>query len=357
MTSLPLISVVLATYNRAETLKTTLDHLARQTLPPGAFEVLVIDDGSPDNTAEVVAQCTPNLPFKLTYLRHENQGPGYTQNRGIRAATAPLICLMADDIWLAPGALAAHVERHKAHPEPEVAVLGQVMQSPELKQSVFLQKWDPFKFRDLRGMSELPYYYFWACNISCKRAFMLDHGMFRDEKGRAGAAAHEDVELGYRLSHHGLRIIYSEAACGHHYHIEDLAGANRRAYQRGLNWETFRKQVDDPEISIRYHVLNRHSVRDYVYAFKRNNKQLGPDRNPLLLLSRIALRMALFNTLTVRYAWLPMAYAAEHSPMFAKLMHRQLYRGIISYHFFKGASDAEMVFSRTEGYDKHAPKC
>jgi hypothetical protein len=125
----------------------------------------------------------------------------------------------------------------------------------------------------------------------------------------------------------------------------------------GLNWETFRKQVDDPEISIRYHVLNRHSVRDYVYAFKRNNKQLGPDRNPLLLLSRIALRMALFNTLTVRYAWLPMAYAAEHSPMFAKLMHRQLYRGIISYHFFKGASDAEMVFSRTEGYDKHAPKC
>lgn len=357
MSVVPRISVVMATYNRAETLKSTLDHLARQSLPPAEFEVIVVDDGSPDNTEQVVSERRASLPFSLTYLRHANQGPGYTQNRGLKEARAPIVCLMADDIFLAAGALEAHVRAHERYGEPAVAVLGKVMQSPALNQSVFLRKWDPFKFRDLEGMNELPYYFFWACNISFKRDFMLAHGMFRDEKGRAGAAAHEDVELGYRLSLHGLRIHYCGEACGHHYHIETLDGACRRAYERGLNWGDFRKLVADPEISVRYHVFNRHTLSDYLWTFRRRHSQIGADRNPLLLLGRIALRTLLFNVVTVKGFWLPLAHAAERNAFAARLMHRQLYRGIISFHFFRGVAHGDKAYRDNAGAGPRVPQC
>ena len=347
------ISVVMATYNRAQTLMRTLDHLAKQTLPKSDYEVIVVDDGSPDDTERVVAELRGSLPFELTFMRHPNQGPGYTQNRGLRVARAPLVLLMADDILLAPGALEGHVRAHEEHPEPQVAVLGKVVQAPHLDQTVFLRKWDPFKFRDFEGIRELPYFFFWACNISCKRDFMLAHGMFRDRRGRAGAAAHEDVELGYRLSRHGLRIIYCGDAFGHHYHIETLDGACRRAYERGLNWEEFRELVDDPEISVRYHVLTRRTISDYAGAFRRGNPQLGADRNPVALFGRIALRMALFNAFTVPHLWLPLARLAERSRAASHLMHRQFYRGIISYHFFKGVADGDAIGRDGKGTSPH----
>ena len=115
MTSPLMLSVVLPTYARAEVLRTTLRHLADQTLRPEAYEVIVIDDGSPDHTEEVVRQAVSESPCRITSLKHENSGPGYTQNRGILQASAPLILLMADDIFLTRGALEAHVAAHERH--------------------------------------------------------------------------------------------------------------------------------------------------------------------------------------------------------------------------------------------------
>ena len=338
-----MISVVMATYNRAGTIPLTLRHLAEQTLDPSKFEVIVVDDGSPDNTGEVVRNLSGSLPYRLTYLRHENHGPGYTQNRGILISRAPIVSLIADDILLSPRALESFLEVHRKHPEENVAVLGRVLQSPLLgRESLFLRKWDPFKFKQLASLSELPYYYFWACNISCKRDFLLRHELYREQKGRAGAAAHEDVELGYRLWRQGsLRIFYSEEALGHHYHIETLEGAIRRAYQRGLNWKEFRTLVDDPAITVHYHIFSHRVLHDYLATFKGRNNLMGVDRNPFLLGIRLLLRALVFNRLTTSLFWLPLLNLAEQHPELAWCGHTQIYRGAISYHFFRGVSDGE----------------
>lgn len=346
------ISVVVATYNRRDTIAVTIDCFNSQTLDPRYFEVIVVDDGSPDDTEDVVHCLIEKVRFPLRYLKHSNRGPGFTQNQGIRAAKASLILLIADDIHLVPGALEAHLKAHEQHPEKNVAILGRVEQSKMISQSAFLSRWDPFKFRELEGYEELPYYLFWACNISCKRDFLLEHGLFREQRGRAGAAAHEDAELGYRLfKRAGLRIFYYKEALGYHYHVETLEGAMRRAYERGLNWKDFRALVDSPDITVRYHILSIHTLKDHLDAFHGSNNLMGADRNPLYLIIRQFLRVVLFNNITVYCFWLPLMRIAEKKTMAAHLMHRNLYRGVIAYHFFKGVAHGRKIvpIARHEG--------
>lgn len=343
------ISVVVATYNRAETLRETLRHLQRQTLPPSAFEVIVVDDGSPDNTADTVAAVQRESQHEIHYLQHPNRGPGFTQNRGVRVARAPIVLLIADDIFLAPGALQAHLDSHARHAgegKGEVAVLGRVLQSPGLTHSVFLTKWDPWHLGALPDGTEMPYYMFWACNISLRREFMLARGMFAEERGRAGAAAHEDVELGHRLHQHGLRVVYSRDAWGHHHHVETLEGSLKRSYERGLNWHDFRRRLPHPEIDVAYRnytpatlIANRRELTG-----ARRQFLAGADQSMAWLVARWLQRALMFNRFTARHLWLPLFAAAERRPGLARWMHENMYRGVIVHYFIVGVRDGNRRF-------------
>jgi len=340
------LSVVLSTYNRAETLRETIRCLANQDLEPHQYEVIVIDDGSSDHTRAVVEEALPLVPFSLSYLHHPNRGPGYTQNRGIRAARAPVVLLMADDIFMMPGTLSAHLRGHEVHPESAAALLGNVRQSPALDQSVFLRTWDSFRFSDFEGLVEVPYYRFWACNISVKRDFLLENGLFRETKGRGGPAAHEDPELGYRLHQAGLRIFYDTKALGYHHHVVTRATACRRAYEQGLNFDEFRALAPAPEIAVAYHDLRWGTFRDHLRVwFGAAEAPLAKgDRNPVLAISRYVLRGMAFNRITVRVIWNPIFDLAEKSSRVARLMRPVLYRGLIAHNFLRGCRDGNRRF-------------
>ena len=328
-----LLSVVVATYNRADTLRITLERLARQTLQPANYEVIVVDDGSPDNTAGMVAGLIAAMPYELRFLRHENRGPGATENRGVLDARGELILLIADDIHLAPDALQKHLEIHTQRPEPWYAALGCVVQSPDLPQTMFQRLWDPFKYYELKGTVELPYWKFWACQISLKRQFMIDNGMFREHKG----AAHEDVELGYRLCKKGLRIFYHPECLGWHYHPETLEASIRRAFERGRHWNFIEENVPDPQIWVKYHILNWKTIRYHVQTFRNLSACALPaeDRNLAWLLFRQAVRWIVFNRLTIP-AWIAFFKFAEKHPFAEKCLSPYMLRGVVFWYFIDG---------------------
>lgn len=332
------VSVVIATFRRRDVLRTTLKRLTQQTYPASKFEVIVIDDGSQDGTREMVESLIPAVPYALSYLWHENRGPGATENRGIRAARGRVVILLADDIHPAPALVERHAAFHRDHPAPEVAALGRVLQSPELPETVFQKNWDPFKYYELAGATELPYWKFWACNISVKRDFLIEHGMFQEWKG----AAHEDVELGYRLSRHGLRILYNPDALAYHYHLETLESAARRAYERGLNWTYIERHIPDPQIYVKYHILNRRTLKHHITTFRNLSASLLPpeDRNLPLLLFKQLVRSVVFNGVTVPFFWMRVLPKAERSRLLSALVNPYLYRGAVFYHFVKGCNDA-----------------
>lgn len=100
----PRFSVVIPAYNARATLTNALDSVLAQTWP--AYEVIVVDDGSSDNTEEVVAA----YGDRVIYLRQKNAGPSAARNHGVEAASGDWIAFLDADDWYYPGRLQAHAD-------------------------------------------------------------------------------------------------------------------------------------------------------------------------------------------------------------------------------------------------------
>ena len=99
----PFVSVIIPTYNRAHTVSETIDSVLQQTYPN--VEVIVIDDGSKDNTQEILR----GYGTRIRNIRQDNAGQMVARNRGIREARGEIISFLdSDDLWL-PHCLERHV--------------------------------------------------------------------------------------------------------------------------------------------------------------------------------------------------------------------------------------------------------
>jgi hypothetical protein len=247
-------------------------------------------------------------------------------------------------VFLTPTALRKHLEHHQAHPDPSDAVLGKVVQSPYLDQSVFLRKWDPFRFHELEDLEVLPAYRFGAVNVSLKRDFLVRHGLFLEHRGRGGAAAFEDVELGCRLNARGMRLLYAKDALAYHHHVSTLDQAEHRWYERGLNYGEFRRHAPYPELTVYYHVLNADTLREYVGVLKRPNQFPGLERSIAWHFIRHLGRMVTLNRWTARWLWRPLFDGAERRPWLAAMVRPKMYRAYLYYQFLRGVSDGRRLY-------------
>jgi glycosyltransferase involved in cell wall biosynthesis len=109
----PLVSVIIPAYKAAPYIKEALDSVFAQSYRN--FEVIVINDGSPD-TAALEEVLTPYRE-RVVYLKQENRGLAGARNTGLRAATGDLVGLLdADDIWM-PNYLEEQIRYLEQHPE------------------------------------------------------------------------------------------------------------------------------------------------------------------------------------------------------------------------------------------------
>lgn len=206
----PTVSVVIPTYNRAPLLERLLRALAAQA-DVAAFEVIVADDGSTDATREVVGRSTETYGQTLRWVEAEqNTGPAGARNRGWRAASAPLVAFIDDDVVPEPRWLASLVE---GLAESDIA-WGRLTMPPEQRELI-----GPFSHWGEGGDDG----HYDTANIAYRREVLealggFDEGRFRYQ-GRHGTARcinGEDTDLGVRARKAGYRGTYRADAVAVH---------------------------------------------------------------------------------------------------------------------------------------------
>jgi glycosyltransferase involved in cell wall biosynthesis len=117
--NLPPISVVICCHNSAARLPETLRHLALQRIPPGlSWEILVIDNGSTDNTSSVIDAFASEHPdLRVRVVGEPRLGQAVARQRGIVEAANEIILFVDDDNWLAAEYVAVVAETMERHPE------------------------------------------------------------------------------------------------------------------------------------------------------------------------------------------------------------------------------------------------
>jgi glycosyltransferase involved in cell wall biosynthesis len=225
------LSVAIASYDRRAKLARALGALARQTLPPERFEVVVVLDGSADGSAERVRAL--GLPYPVRVLEQPNRGLAASRNRGAHEARHPIVVFLDDDIVAEPGLLAEHARAHAAAPAAHVA-LGAY--PPVIRGhdpwSLFLRAWWHDHFRR-KGETGHVWSFVDFCDGNCSmpRALFLETGGW-DEDFRGGRR--QDWEYAIRLLERGVRFAFHPRAAGaHHFDTRfETALRNRRAEGR-----------------------------------------------------------------------------------------------------------------------------
>ncbi len=119
----PLISVVIPAYNYALTLPRAVESVLLQ-LDTAVAELIVIDDGSSDDTPRVIETLLTSHPGRFRALRKENGGLASVRNRGIREAKGTYLVFLDADDEMVSGALEALVQHIEQHPETRMVIGG-----------------------------------------------------------------------------------------------------------------------------------------------------------------------------------------------------------------------------------------
>jgi GT2 family glycosyltransferase len=220
-----LSSVVIPTRNRPQAIENCLDALAAQTLPPGSFEVLVVDDGSEPALALDPARWTSKFELKL--IRQNNTGPGGARNRGVAEARGEFLAFTDDDCLPTPTWLEKLVAALRANPQAMIG--GSTFNGlkndlfAETSQLILEMVYEHFN-RDPANA-----YFFASNNMAMRRDNFLEIGSF-DPSFRV---ASEDREFCDRWRMRGRSLVWERDALIEHRHAQTLADFCRLHFRYG----------------------------------------------------------------------------------------------------------------------------
>lgn len=214
----PRLSVVIPTYNRRERLGRVLAAFRNQSVSPELFELVIVDDGSQDDTLAWLEQ--QRFPFAVQIRSQANGGPAVARNTGIRAAKGELILFVDDDVVPVSELIEEHLSVHEREPR-DVVVLGPLCSLPRYEQPWIA--WEQVQLEKQyaameRGDYEPTYRQFWTGNASVARASLFAVGLFEPKYLRG-----EDIELGWRLAEQGVGFRFNPRARGFHHAERSLA--------------------------------------------------------------------------------------------------------------------------------------
>ncbi len=221
---MPSISVVIPAYNAAGYLEQCLRNLSRSTCAD--FECIVVDDGSTDATAEVARRWGARV-----ISTDGRRGPAHARNLGAQTATGDILFFIDSDVSVYPGTIARVLEDFEQEPGL-AAVIGSYDDSPGSDD--FLSQYRNLMHCYVHQTGHRQASTFWSGCGAIRRTVFQEHQGFDESYGRP---AIEDIELGYRLTAAGCRMLLDRHLLVKHHKRWSLWNVVRTdILDRGIPW-------------------------------------------------------------------------------------------------------------------------
>lgn len=195
-------TIQLCTYNRAHLLERVLDACFEQTVPADAYEIVLVNDGSKDETPAVIARAQQRATCAFTVINQPNSGLAKGRNAGIARAIGERIIFIDDDVLPLPNFVEEHLRAHDAH--PLAIVRGGAINVEDFDDL-------PPPVWSLKNYSGN---YFWTTNVSVPLATIRAIGGFNENFAEYGW---EDIDVGLRLRFGGVKAVFNKRALVYHY--------------------------------------------------------------------------------------------------------------------------------------------
>jgi glycosyltransferase involved in cell wall biosynthesis len=218
----PLISVILCTRNRADLFDKAMASVVAQDFPKAAYEIVVVDNGSSDHTAEVAQRHAAQA--NVRYVLEERVGLCVARNTGWKAASAPYVALFDDDAVARPGWLAAIAEAFQRS-AGDVGIIGgrvdPIWMAPrpdwladELAGALTIVDWGP----EEKEICDLRREWLVGANMAAPKAVIAEVGGFHPWLDRVGnnLLSSGDVHLEMEIVRRGYRCLYVPAMAIEH---------------------------------------------------------------------------------------------------------------------------------------------
>jgi glycosyltransferase involved in cell wall biosynthesis len=231
-------SVIVPTRDRPGYLRVALESLARQDLDPGAYEVVVVDDGPTDGTRAVTEEVATRSAAALRYVQRTGvPGLNSARNTGVQASGAPFVVFVDDDVEAPPGWLRELLEGRRRHPQALVVGGPIELRLEELRLPMCGRESPPITTLDA-GPEDREIDVVWGANMGADRQAFEIAGMFD-----AGVPYGFDEDMWERrLRARGGHVMYvARAGLVHRRDSHDsrLRPLMRAAYKRGRSLRAY----------------------------------------------------------------------------------------------------------------------
>ncbi len=224
------ISIVIPTYNRLPILQKSIAALEKQILTDdqiSGYEIVIVDDGSTDQTLTWIGENQANLPH-VKLFEQDHQGAAAARNLGVKNAVGDTIVFIDSDLVVTESFLQTHgdalVKAEQDLRSDRLFTYGAVINTNNFNDPTS----EPYKITDFSAA------YFATGNVAIARKWLLEAGLFDTGFQLYGW---EDLELGVRLKKLDLKLIKCPQAVGYHWHpafnLEQIPKMIDQEIQRG----------------------------------------------------------------------------------------------------------------------------
>ncbi len=279
------VSVIIPSYNNRDYLVNTVKHLSRQDFPRSAFEIVVVDDGSTDQTEAAVRELAVSLDGKINLkyiysprpsvrkMGDANYRAGISRNLGVKNSRGKILCFLDSDILTPPEFITDLVDKHRSYDVVQCKRLNLV--NAKSDHSIRYESIDPGKdtfstengywekFYLLEDWGKAPFFWKYTCTYGLSISARLFKRVGWIRRGFV-FYGFEDVELGYRLSRVGARFHLNNMVTYHLFHKNERSEFRNSDFLRqsllAKTAQIFYLGLLDPEIFFHFRGLMKEQL-------------------------------------------------------------------------------------------------